>query len=101
MSVFAEPSVATEPLHCPIKLTGIVPEKTVYINRSPPKSELIIKTDYNWYNIIIIIIADNIDHMQSIDSNIRATIPMQNINQKPLWKTNKEMDTYMSNPSNS
>ena len=36
MSVFAKPGVATEPLHHPIKLTGIDPETTIYINRLPP-----------------------------------------------------------------
>ena len=36
MSVYAKPGVAKEPLHCPIKLIGIYPETTIYINRSPP-----------------------------------------------------------------
>uniref|UniRef100_A0A1X7UZS2 Uncharacterized protein n=1 Tax=Amphimedon queenslandica TaxID=400682 RepID=A0A1X7UZS2_AMPQE len=36
MSVYAEIGVATKPLHCPIKLTGIDPSKIVYINKSPP-----------------------------------------------------------------
>ena len=36
MSVYAKPGIATEPLHCPIKLTGIDPETTIHINRPPP-----------------------------------------------------------------
>lgn len=36
MSVYAEPGVARKPLHCPIKLTGIDPEATIYINRQSP-----------------------------------------------------------------
>ena len=36
MSVYAEPGVAQKPFHCPIKLTGIDPETTIYINRPPP-----------------------------------------------------------------
>ena len=32
ISVYAEVD-AVKPLHCPIKLTGIDPEKTIYINR--------------------------------------------------------------------
>ena len=36
MSVYAKPGIAQDPLHCPIKLTGIDPEKTIYINRPPP-----------------------------------------------------------------
>ena len=36
MSVYAKPGIAKDPLHCPIKLTGINPEKTIYINRTPP-----------------------------------------------------------------
>ena len=38
MSVYAEPGVAKKPLHCPIKLTGIIPSKTVFINRPLPSS---------------------------------------------------------------
>ena len=34
MSVYVEVNVAEKPLHCPIKLTGIDPETTIYINRS-------------------------------------------------------------------
>ena len=30
--VYAEAD-AVKPLHCPLKLTGIEPEKTIYINR--------------------------------------------------------------------
>ena len=39
MTVFAEPGVAIEPLHCPIKLTGIHvdSEGTIYINRPVPR----------------------------------------------------------------
>ncbi|XP_019850961.1 PREDICTED: uncharacterized protein LOC109581346 [Amphimedon queenslandica] len=37
MSVYAKP-VAQDPLHFPIKLTGINPEMIIYINRSPPSS---------------------------------------------------------------
>lgn len=37
MSVYAKP-VAQDPLHFPIKLTGIDPEMIIYINRSPPSS---------------------------------------------------------------
>ena len=36
MSVYAKPGIAQDPLHCPIKLTGIDPSKIVYINKSPP-----------------------------------------------------------------
>lgn len=39
MSVYAIPGIAKEPLHCPIKLRGIIPEGTIYINRSPPPTE--------------------------------------------------------------
>ena len=39
MSVYAIPGIAKEPLHCPIKLSGIIPEGTIYINRSPPPTE--------------------------------------------------------------
>ena len=38
MSVYAKPGIAQEPLHCPIKLTGIDPETTIYINRNLPSS---------------------------------------------------------------
>ena len=36
MSVYAKPGIAKDPLHCPIILTGIDPETTIYINRPPP-----------------------------------------------------------------
>ena len=36
MTVYAEPGVAKESFHCPIKLTGIDSETTIYINRPPP-----------------------------------------------------------------
>ena len=36
MSVYAKPGIVQDPLHCPIELTGIDPETTVYINRLPP-----------------------------------------------------------------
>ena len=36
MSVYAKPGIAKDPLHCPIKLTGIDPSRIVYINKSPP-----------------------------------------------------------------
>ncbi|XP_019863784.1 PREDICTED: uncharacterized protein LOC109592916 [Amphimedon queenslandica] len=36
ISVYAKPGIAQDPLHCPIKLTGIDPSKIVYINKSPP-----------------------------------------------------------------
>uniref|UniRef100_A0A1X7SX24 Uncharacterized protein n=1 Tax=Amphimedon queenslandica TaxID=400682 RepID=A0A1X7SX24_AMPQE len=35
ISVYAKPGIAQDPLHCPIKLTGIDPSKIVYINKSP------------------------------------------------------------------
>ena len=38
MSVYAKVGIAQEPLHCPIKLTGINPETTIYINRPLPSS---------------------------------------------------------------
>ena len=38
MSVYAKAGIAQEPLHCPIKLTGIDPETTIYINRRLPSS---------------------------------------------------------------
>ncbi|XP_019857935.1 PREDICTED: uncharacterized protein LOC109586201 [Amphimedon queenslandica] len=38
MSVSAKPGVATEPIRHPIKLLGIEPETTIYINRQPPPS---------------------------------------------------------------
>ena len=41
MSVYAEIGVAKKPLHCPIKLTGINPPKTVYINRPPTSSSFV------------------------------------------------------------
>ena len=36
MSVYVEVNVANKPLHCPIKLTGIDPKTTVYINQPLP-----------------------------------------------------------------
>ena len=40
MSVYAKLGIAQDQLHCPIKLTGINPEKTIFINRPrPPFSE--------------------------------------------------------------
>ena len=36
MAVYAKPGIAQDPLHCPIKLTGIIPSKTVFINRLVP-----------------------------------------------------------------
>ena len=36
MSVYAEAGIAKKPLHCPLKLTGVTPSKTVYINQTPP-----------------------------------------------------------------
>ena len=36
MAVYAKVGVAQDPLHCPIKLTGINAPKTVYINRPLP-----------------------------------------------------------------
>ena len=43
MSVYAKVGIAQDPLHCPIKLTGIDPEATVYINRPlpPPPPSLV------------------------------------------------------------
>ena len=41
MSVYAKVGTAQDPLHCPIKLTGIDPETTIFINRplpTPPSS---------------------------------------------------------------
>ena len=38
MSVYAKLGIAQDPLHCPIKLTGINPETTIFINRPPPTS---------------------------------------------------------------
>ena len=40
VSVYAESGVANMPLHCPIRLTGINPSKSIFINRlpSPPIS---------------------------------------------------------------
>ncbi|XP_019860115.1 PREDICTED: uncharacterized protein LOC109588382 isoform X1 [Amphimedon queenslandica] len=38
VSVYAEIGVAKKPLHCPIELTGIDPDITICINRSPPPS---------------------------------------------------------------
>ena len=40
MSMYAEAGVAKKPLHCPINLTGVDPETTIYINRPPPPSPL-------------------------------------------------------------
>ena len=37
IAVYAEAD-AVKPLHCPIKLTGIKPENTIYINRPLPLS---------------------------------------------------------------
>ena len=36
VSVYVEVNVAEKPLHFPIKLTGIDPEATVYINQPLP-----------------------------------------------------------------
>ena len=36
LSVYAEPGIAKKPLNCPIEITGIDPETTVYIIRPPP-----------------------------------------------------------------
>ena len=38
MSVYVKPGIAQEPLNCAIKLTGIDPERTIYINRQLPLS---------------------------------------------------------------
>ena len=38
MSVYAKLGVAQDPLHCPINLTGVDPETTIYIIRPPPAS---------------------------------------------------------------
>uniref|UniRef100_A0A1X7U115 RNA helicase n=1 Tax=Amphimedon queenslandica TaxID=400682 RepID=A0A1X7U115_AMPQE len=35
ISVYAKPGIAKDPLHCPIKLTGIDPSIIIYINRTP------------------------------------------------------------------
>ncbi|XP_019860030.1 PREDICTED: uncharacterized protein LOC109588302 [Amphimedon queenslandica] len=42
ISVYAEIGVAKKPLHCPIKLTGIDPSMTIYIDRCPPPTPSII-----------------------------------------------------------
>ena len=34
--MYAKPGIAQDPLCCPIKLTGIDPETTIYIIRPPP-----------------------------------------------------------------
>ena len=44
MSVYAKPGIAQDPLHCPIKLTGIDPERTIYINRPLPLAAPAIQT---------------------------------------------------------
>ena len=36
MTVYAKPGIAQDPLSCPIKLTGIDPETTIFITRGPP-----------------------------------------------------------------
>ena len=36
MTVYAKPGIARDPLSCPIKLTGIDPEISIFINRGPP-----------------------------------------------------------------
>ena len=36
MDVHAKVGVTQDPLHYPIKIIGIDPEKTIYINRPPP-----------------------------------------------------------------
>ena len=38
MSVHAKPNIVQDALHCPIKLNGIDPEKTIYINQPPPST---------------------------------------------------------------
>ena len=41
LSIYVKPGIAQEPLHCPIKLAGIDPETTIFINRplpTPPSS---------------------------------------------------------------
>ena len=37
MSVYAMTGIAKDPLHYPIKLTGIIEEATIYLNRPLPK----------------------------------------------------------------
>ena len=37
MSVYAVTGIAKDPLHYPIKLTGIIEERTIYLNRPLPK----------------------------------------------------------------
>ena len=56
MSVYAKPGIAQDPLHCPIKLTGIDPSKIVYINKSPPAlpPSMSKPIDINSYSIQII-----------------------------------------------
>ena len=38
LSVYAKPGIAMDPLNCPIEITGIDPETTIYIIRPPPPS---------------------------------------------------------------
>ena len=37
MSIYAMPGIAKEPLHFPIKLTGIIEEKNIYLDRPLPE----------------------------------------------------------------
>ena len=41
-SIHAEAGVAKKPLHYPIKLAGIDPSKTIFINRPKPPSSITI-----------------------------------------------------------
>ena len=40
LSIYAEVGVAKKPLHCPIKLAGIDPSRTIFINRPKPPSSI-------------------------------------------------------------
>ena len=37
MSIYAMTGIAKDPLHYPIKLTGIIKEKIIYLNRPLPE----------------------------------------------------------------
>ncbi|XP_019861688.1 PREDICTED: uncharacterized protein LOC109590207 [Amphimedon queenslandica] len=55
ISVYAEIGVAKKPLHCPIKLTGIDPSMTIYIDRCPPPTPSIIDSTSSRYSTTTII----------------------------------------------
>ena len=54
--MYAEIGVAKKPLHCPIELTGIDPDTTICINRSPPPLLSMSQLAYMYIRLFICVI---------------------------------------------